>query len=263
MPDSRKRKPIATIDRMDWGMYLRPMRFFYAPVVNTPVHVLEEGEAKHLARVLRARVGDEVLLTDGKGGRYEGQITALDKRQCAISILHVAQVAPVSPRLTLVVAPTKATDRFEWLLEKATEIGVSAIQPVWTERSERRQEKGDRWQRILVSALKQSQRFWLPELKAAMDFRGFLESSSSDAAGKFIAHCEASASADEKKHLLRAMVPGQDSWVAIGPEGDFALEEIAAARAVGAKEVSLGDARLRTETAGLAAVHLMQLAQLA
>lgn len=242
------------------------MRFFYAPSVQFPVHSLEEAEAKHLARVLRAKVGERVLITDGRGGCHEGEITLLDKRHCDISIVQSAQVPRPAPDLTLVVAPTKSTDRFEWMLEKATEIGVSRIQPVWSDRSERRQDKMERWQRILISALKQSQRFWLPELCEPMAFSTFLTSElAQSVSGKFIAHCEpaAASGASGKPHLLHAMKRGEDAWVAIGPEGDFSAAEISAALAANAHEISLGEARLRTETAGVAAVHLMQLAQLA
>lgn len=245
------------------GMYLRPMRFFYAPSVEVPVHALDEAEAKHLSRVLRARAGERVLITDGQGGCHEGEISLLDRKHCSIAILRSEQVPRPEPELTLVVAPTKSTDRFEWLLEKATEIGVSRIQPVWTDRSERKQEKMDRWQRILVSALKQSQRFWLPQLLDPVGFSEFLTSEWGAATpGKFIAHCEPARPDADKRHLLQAMNRGEDSWVAIGPEGDFSPAEIEAAASAGAQEVSLGEARLRTETAGLAAVHLMQLAQI-
>ena len=139
------------------------MRLFYAPNVDA-VHTLDSDESKHLVRVLRANVGDRIGLVDGKGHRYQGILTEADKRRCVVSTeLVETQPAPKFP-LTLVIAPTKSTDRFEWLLEKAMEYGVHKIQPVWTERSERKTEKAERWEKILISALKQSQQLWLTEL---------------------------------------------------------------------------------------------------
>lgn len=239
-------------------MYLRPMRFFYAPEIATPVHALDESEARHLARVLRASVGEEVILTDGRGGHYRGVITTLDKRSCLLATELLERVPEPRPRLTMVVAPTKSTDRFEWFLEKATEIGVGAIQPVFTERSERKAGKPDRWERILVAAAKQSQRFWVPELRPALKWTDWLAGAGAAGAG-FIAHCEP---ADDKPHLLRALTPGKDCWVGIGPEGDFTPDEISEALRAGAQAVSLGEARLRTETAALVAVQVVDLVQL-
>ncbi len=162
-------------------------------------------------------------------------------------------MAPAA-QLTLVISPTKSSDRFEWMLEKAMEYGVSYIQPIWTQRSERTKEKQERWQRILISALKQSQQLWLTELKPAISWNDFL--ATAPGAG-FIAHCEEGA----KDHLFEALKPATSCWVAIGPEGDFTAHEIAAAKQAGACEVSLGDQRLRTETAGLAAIQMFALAQ--
>ncbi|MGB1074646.1 MAG: RsmE family RNA methyltransferase [Flavobacteriales bacterium] len=236
------------------------MRFFYAPHVEQPIHVLDAQEAKHLSRVLRARSGDQVVITDGVGGCFEGAIQSLDKRECTMAIEKASFVPEPQPRLMLVVAPTKSSDRWEWLLEKATEMGISDIQPVWTHRSERKSLKMERCQRVLISALKQSQRHWLPRLRDPMSWLEFLSSPLAvDFDGRYIAHCEPDA---DKVHLVNALVPGRDTWVAIGPEGDFVSDEIQAARALGAMPVTLGDARLRTETAGMAAVQMMQLAQL-
>ncbi|MCH1585181.1 MAG: 16S rRNA (uracil(1498)-N(3))-methyltransferase, partial [Flavobacteriales bacterium] len=229
------------------------MRYFYAPEVH-PLHALDSEESKHMARVLRAVVGDEFILIDGKGGRYHGTLSQVDKRQCLIETKFVERLPSPSTKLTLVISPTKSSDRFEWMLEKAMEYGVSRIQPVWTQRSERTKEKQERWQRILVSALKQSQQLWLTELKPAISWDDFL--ATAPGAG-FIAHCEEGA----KDHLFEALKPATSCWVAIGPEGDFTAHEIAAAKQAGAKEVSLGDQRLRTETAGLAAIQMFALAQ--
>ena len=231
------------------------MRLFYAPSV-APVHTLDSDESKHLVRVLRAAVGDSIGLVDGKGHRYEGVLTEADKRRCVVSTeLVETQPAPEFP-LTLVIAPTKSTDRFEWLLEKAMEYGVRKIQPVWTERSERKTEKAGRWEKILVSALKQSQQLWLTELAPAMAWQDWLHSEEARTSAGYIAHCEPG----EKQHLFDAVPKTEPCWVAIGPEGDFTVPEIDAACAMGASAVSLGEQRLRTETAGLAAIQMHALA---
>ena len=231
------------------------MRLFYAPSVD-PVHTLDSDESKHLVRVLRATVGDRIGLVDGKGHRYEGILTEADKRRCVVSTeLVETQPAPEFP-LTLVIAPTKSTDRFEWLLEKAMEYGVRKIQPVWTERSERKTEKAERWEKILISALKQSQQLWLTELAPAMAWQDWLHSEEARTSAGYIAHCERG----EKQHLFDAVSTTDSCWVAIGPEGDFTVPEIDAARALGASAVSLGEQRLRTETAGLAAIQMHALA---
>jgi 16S rRNA (uracil1498-N3)-methyltransferase len=229
------------------------MRYFYAPAVQ-PIHQLDSEESKHMVRVLRASVGDEFLLIDGKGGRYHGTLKKLDKRECVLETRLIERVPPLETQLTLVIAPTKSSDRFEWMLEKAMEYGVSRIQPVWTHRGERTKEKRDRWNRILVSALKQSQQLWLTELMPSIPWEEYLVKA--EGVG-FIAHCEIG----EKLHLFDALNPGESCWLAIGPEGDFTAAEIAAAKEKGAREVSLGTQRLRTETAGLAAIQMFALAQ--
>ena len=232
------------------------MRFFYAPIVS-PLHELDPNESKHLVRVLRAQVGDEVGLVDGKGNRYRGNLTQVDKRACLLETSLVESQPEPTHSLTLVIAPTKSTDRFEWLLEKAMEYGVRRVQPIWTARSERKKEKTDRWEKILVNALKQSQQLWLTELASAVSWEVWLASEGAKGASGFIAHCEPA----EKLHLFDAFPTDASSWVAIGPEGDFTTDEIALARSKGVQEVTLGDQRLRTETAGLAAIQMHALVQ--
>ena len=229
------------------------MRFFYASEIHDR-HVLDADEAKHVGRVLRAKVGDRLTLTDGKGHLYAGEIEQLEKRTCVLKTWLVDTSQAVSPALTLVIAPTKSTDRFEWLLEKAMELGVQRIQPVWTERSERRLEKPDRWKRILVSALKQSQQSWLVDLRPACSWETWISSAPTPG---FIAHCDVG----ERRPLLKAIQPKHDAWIAIGPEGDFTPGEIQLALEAQAEAVSLGTNRLRTETAGLVAIQTFLVAQ--
>lgn len=228
------------------------MRFFYAKEIN-PIHLLGEDESKHMVRVLRANVGDIFQLTDGQGRLYDGVLTSSDKKKCVLQTKLVKEEPAPLSRLTLVIAPTKSTDRFEWLLEKAMEYGVYCIQPIWTERSERKSEKEDRWNRILISALKQSKQCWLTDLRPAVSWADWLDSCPSRG---YIAHCEDS----EKEHWFDCAAQGQSSWIAIGPEGDFTSSEIEHAVSKGARPVSLGPQRLRTETAGLAAIQMHALA---
>jgi len=229
------------------------MRVFYAPDVH-PLHRLDEDESKHMVRVLRARPGDEFELVNGKGRRWRGVLIEADKRACTLrtELIEEADVPP--SRLTLVVAPTKSTDRFEWLLEKAMEYGVSHIQPIWTHRSERKSAKSDRWNRILISALKQSRQVWLTQLNEPMNWSDWLDAAK-DSPG-FIAHCEPG----EKPHFFDAVQGKSSCWIAIGPEGDFTPDEIVAAEEIGAQAVTLGNQRLRTETAALAAIQMFALA---
>jgi 16S rRNA (uracil1498-N3)-methyltransferase len=229
------------------------MRVFYAPDVH-PLHQLDEDESKHMVRVLRARPGDEFEVVNGKGKRWRGVLVDADKRACTLRTELIEEVDAPASNLTLVVAPTKSTDRFEWLLEKAMEYGVSCIQPVWTHRSERKSAKSDRWNRILISALKQSRQIWLTQLNEPMDWSAWLEAPK-DKSG-FIAHCEPA----EKLHFFDSVQGKPSCWIAIGPEGDFTPEEIQAATAKGAQAVSLGNQRLRTETAALAAIQMHALA---
>lgn len=231
------------------------MRYVFTTKVE-PIHTLDAEESNHVVRVLRARVGEEFALVDGEGKRYVGELIDADKRNCVFKTRLDVQMPPHSAPLTLVISPTKSTDRFEWLLEKAMEYGVRRIQPVWTARSERKNAKMDRWQRILISALKQSQQLWLTQLDHPISWNDWLEVQQKQLGQGFIAHCLDM----EKSHWFDEVPREAPSWIAIGPEGDFSLEEIEQALRLGVKPVSLGEQRLRTETAGLAAIQMHGLA---
>lgn len=223
---------------------------------------LPEDEARHAIKVLRARVGDYFHLIDGKGGFADATIVEVGKRNCVVEVAEIQHQAEPTAKLTMIVSPTKQTDRFEWFLEKAVEIGVDRVIPVWTTRSERKVEKHDRWQKVLVSAMKQSGRSWLPILESAVSFEEAVEMCE----GKlYIAHCMDAVEGSKtgsKTHLIKALNAGESASIAIGPEGDFTREEVELALDKGAIETSLGDSRLRTETAGIVAVTYFRSVQL-
>lgn len=212
---------------------------------------LPDEEARHAIKVLRAKVGDSFLLTNGKGQSAEAKVLDIGKRDCTLQVGELQSHSASTPSLKMLVCPTKHTDRFEWFLEKAVEIGVNEIIPVWSKRSERKVEKHERWKKVLVSALKQSQRFWLPKLHNAVTFQEVIESG---VVGNnlLVAHCMDAV--ESKSHMLKSLQAGEDACVAIGPEGDFTEEEVAIMLNSGAKEISLGESRLRTETAAIVAV---------
>jgi 16S rRNA (uracil1498-N3)-methyltransferase len=228
------------------------VRLLYVPNLIEGCIELPEDEARHAVKALRAREGDTFRLIDGRGGAADGVIVEVGKRSCVVEVLTVERAVRPQPTLTMIVSPTKQTDRFEWFLEKAVEIGVDRVIPVFTSRSERKVEKHERWEKVLVSAMKQSQRTWLPELSRACPLEEALESL--DDSSLLVAHCMSSVDGGEKKHLLHALQKGKRACIAIGPEGDFNEEEVALMLSKGGVEISLGESRLRTETAAIAAV---------
>lgn len=225
------------------------MQIFYTPDIAVNSELPEE-EAGHCIRVLRLTEGDEILLTDGKGFFYKAAISRAHPKHCEVSILESwRQPALWNSRIHVAVAPTKNMDRMEWFAEKATEIGIDAITCLYCRFSERKEVKTSRLEKILISAMKQSQKATLPQLEGMTDFKTFVGRPFKGR--KFIAHCE-----DGKKTLLkRAYHPGEDVLVLIGPEGDFSPEEIHLALENGFEPISLGESRLRTETAALVACH--------
>lgn len=227
------------------------MQIFYTP--DIAVHPgLPEEEAGHCIRVLRLTEGDEILLTDGKGYFYKAAISRAHPKHCEVTILESwKQPSLWNFRLHIAVAPTKNMDRLEWFAEKATEIGIDAITCLNCRFSERREVKPARLEKIVVSAMKQSQKAILPELNGMTDFRTFVGRPFDGR--KFIAHCEET----DKKLLKQIYRPGENALILIGPEGDFSPEEIELALKNGFEPVSLGESRLRTETAALVACHTL------
>ena len=225
------------------------MQLFYDPTldVNSKSCVFGREESRHIIRVLRKKVGDQLSITNGKGTIFTGQISEPSLQACQVEITEYEKVIEPMHTLHLAVAPTKSIERFEWFLEKATEIGVDEITPVICDHSERKVLKYHRLEKIIQSAMKQSLRPYLPKLNEAMKLKDFLEQ---DPGGlKFIAHCQEG----EKVELKRRVAPDKDILVLIGPEGDFSESEIDLAEEKGFWPVSLGDYRLRTETAAILA----------
>ena len=230
------------------------MHLFYTPEIAHS-HELPADEAAHALRVLRLQPGDEVRLTDGQGGFYHARISECNRKRCMVEVIEREEQAPLwRGHLHLALAPTKNMDRMEWLAEKATEIGFDELTFLNCQWSERRIVKGERIEKILISAMKQSLKARLPKLNDITDFAQFVKQPVGGQ--KFIAHCHEG----EKTPLRQALQPAQDALVLIGPEGDFSPDEVALAVAEGFTPVTLGNTRLRTETAALVAVHLMNLA---
>ena len=211
-------------------------------------------EARHCIQVLRHRAGDEVYLIDGQGGFYRGVIAEAEKKHCVVQIEEAQQQYGKRPfRIHLAVAPTKNNSRLEWLLEKATEVGIDEITPVHCAHSERRVVKPARLEKVLLSATKQSLKAYLPQLHPMLPFTDFLDTLPS-VGERYIAYLGGGVKGSLKDNYR----PGTDVCILVGPEGGFSPEEADAAIAKGFQPVSLGPSRLRTETAGLVAVHTIQ-----
>jgi len=223
-------------------------QLFYAPHIENGLARLDEEESRHLLTVLRRQPGDRLQLTDGRGYFYEAEVVEAGKKHALVQILQITETPPPPERLHIAIAPTKQIERFEWFLEKATEIGVQEITPLLCRRSERSAIRLDRLEKILVSAMKQSLQSRLPQLNPLTPCAALIRGAA--APQRFIAWC-----ADTPLPQLCAVLrPAADALILIGPEGDFAPEEIALAQENGFAGVSLGPTRLRTETAGLVAV---------
>ena len=229
------------------------MQLFYAPDIRPPFHTLGEEESKHCVRVLRLRRGGRLHITDGRGNLFCCEITDDDPKRCTVRVVSTEPEFEKMPyALTMAVAPTKNPDRFEWFLEKATEVGVTEFLPLDTAHSERRVFKSERGEKVITAAMKQSLKAYRPALHPLTPFR---EAVLRPFEGRrFIAHCAPALSPEGKAYLPDALRPGESATVFIGPEGDFSPEEVAFALERGFEEITLGAQRLRTETAALAAV---------
>ena len=232
---------------------MKEERFFYVPDAATSQELPEE-EAQHAVRVLRLKEGDEMMLMDGIGNFHRATVGAVNAKHCPYTITEtLPQQRPWPGHLHLAIAPTKMMDRMEWLAEKATEIGFDELTFLNCRYSERRVIKLERIEKIVVSAVKQSLKARMPQLHELTDFDKFIRQPFNGQ--KCIAHCYPG----EKPLLKDILHPEEDALVLIGPEGDFSEEEVALAIENGFQPISLGASRLRTETAALVAVHLMNL----
>lgn len=236
---------------------MKEVRFFYDPLMSGE---LPAEEAHHATKVLRLGVGDELMLVDGQGCFYRATITASTGHRCAYRIEESMPQKPAwTGHLHLAVAPTKMMDRVEWLAEKATEIGFDELTFLDCQFSERRVVKEDRIDKILVSAMKQSHKAWKPQLNGMLKFRDFIRQEREG--DKFICHCyeESDIGDGDKPILFDVLREGVPTTVLVGPEGDFSVDEVRLALQNGYRSVTLGRSRLRTETAALVAVHMMQM----
>ena len=230
------------------------MQLFYAPEISLPRYTLPEEESKHCIRVLRMRLGDELHLTDGRGTMYRCKVVDDNVKRCTVEIVESsAEYEKMSYGLTLAVAPTKNIDRFEWFLEKATEVGITEIIPIECDHSERRQIKFDREEKVITSAVKQSLKAYHPQLDELTPLRKLIAEPFEGQ--KFIAHCDPTF---EKRDYLPSIIKKSEKiLILIGPEGDFSPEEIKFALENGFKPISLGTQRLRTETAAVVATVMV------
>lgn len=225
------------------------MHVFYTPDINSSDYTLNEEESKHCLKVLRLGIGEVVHLIDGRGGLYEAEITGADKRNVHLKVRSSQQeYQKRNHHLHIAVAPTKNIDRLEWFLEKATEIGIDEITPVICDRSERKIVKEDRLTKVITSAVKQSLQAYHPKLNPQCTLQEFLKQS--DDAVRMIAHC---IDGEPRAYINELIQPHQRYLILIGPEGDFSPKEIDLALQSGYKPLTLGNTRLRTETAALAA----------
>ena len=228
------------------------MQLFYIQNPESEI-ILSAEESKHATKVLRKKEGDILNFTDGKGGFYKAKITVADTRKCRLEIISSEQKEKQhNYHLHIAIAPTKNMDRFEWFLEKATEIGIDEITPIICHHSERKAIKTERCNRILLSAMKQSLKFHVPKLNEAISLNDFIKQ---DFEGtKYIAHCE-----EGNKTELKEKKKEKRTLILIGPEGDFSATEIEMVLQYQFKAVSLGTSRLRTETAGIIAAHTINI----
>jgi len=228
------------------------MELFYDPQF-TGNGLLNEAESKHCINVLRHKLDDIITITNGKGSFFECRIISAHPKRCELSLISQTTEKQRSFKLHLAVAPTKSSDRFEWLLEKAVELGVDEITPLQCNHSERKKVRHERIEKIVVAAMKQSLKAHLPKINALTPFKNFIKNTGDYK--PFIAHCHTG----NKHPLKKCYEAGTNALVCIGPEGDFSEQEIADATALGFTPVSLGESRLRTETAGLIACHTIHL----
>ena len=231
------------------------MNLYYLPEINGEMNILPKEESHHLIKVMRKNSGDQIHLIDGKGGFYTAEIITPDPKHCTIRVIDQQQhFNKRSYHLHIAISPTKNISRFEWFLEKATEIGIDEITPLECKRSERAKINRDRLEKILISAMKQSLKAYLPRLGDIQKFSSFINDQKGWGYSKYLANGGA-----EHPHLFSEKNKTDKAIILIGPEGDFTPDEIELAVNNGFKVVSLGRSRLRTETAGIVACEIINI----
>jgi 16S rRNA (uracil1498-N3)-methyltransferase len=221
---------------------------------NAESHILSFEESKHVSRVLRKQVGEKITITNGKGLEWIGNIELIKKTKTKLKLISSCMHTKQMNQVHLAIAPTKNISRIEWMLEKLTEIGVDSVTPIICYHSQRKIIRNDRLEKVIISALKQSQQFFLPVLNPMTYFNDYIQSINGSA---YIAHCQDL----NKKELTSIKFNDLNNNILIGPEGDFSSDEINSAVKKGITPVSLGSNRLRTETAGIISCHTLLLKQ--
>lgn len=231
------------------------MQLFYNNNLNSDdkTFSFKKDESRHICKVLRKRKGDKILITNGNGYLFKGEIQSEGHKECKIKIIDVKFEKPKDFKIHIAIAPTKLNDRFEWFVEKATEIGINYITPIICKRSERKIIKEERFKKIIAAAGKQSLKTHFPVLEKTINFDEFIKKNIFSE--RYIAHCQNSF----KYQLKNCISPKKNILVMIGPEGDFDPDEISQAEKYNFKSVNLGKARLRTETAAFVACHTIHL----
>ena len=238
---------------------MKEVRSFYVPDALT-ANELPPDEAMHALRVLRMKIGDEMVLMDGKGNYYRAEVTLAHTKHCMYEIKEqMPQERQWQGHIHLAIAPTKMMDRIEWMTEKAVEVGIDELSFLNCQFSERRLVKIPRLEKIMISAVKQSHKAWATQLNEIVSFDTFIQQPREGR--KYIAHCYEEVPRSYLFDELCQISESEDTTVLIGPEGDFSIDEVRRAVAAGYISVHLGKSRLRTETAGLSAVMMMQLAK--
>lgn len=231
------------------------MILFYTTAVDQNFAYLNDEEAHHCTKVLRKKIGDQIICIDGRGGWYEGELSEIQKNKCLVAITKKSDRPKTwNSDIHIAIAPTKNMSRFEWFLEKSVEIGIDQITPIITTNSERKKIRVDRLEKVILAATKQSLKAVLPILNPIQSYQSFLEDSHINKG--FIAHCHSATLPPLSEEKV-----GDSFTILIGPEGDFTQKEVGMALDLDWQAISLGRSRLRTETAGLVACHTIHVAE--
>lgn len=229
------------------------MNIFYQPAIGNGALFLDPEESRHCVKALRKRIGDEIHIVDGHGGRYTAVLTTENHKKCEFEITNSVNESRTDHYIQIAIAPTKNMDRLEWFVEKATEIGIDEISIILTQNSERQVVKLERLEKKVIMAMKQSLKSWLPTISGPHSLQDFM--SNCRAIGKYIAYVDFQNPVQLKDHVK----PSVHNCVLIGPEGDFTEQELLVSQQHNWTKVGLGPGRLRTETAGLVACHILNI----